>query len=282
MGPVVNRRPWAVAVVVPAHDEAPRIGSCLRSVLASLEHASVAASSVVVVADRCNDGTARVAREVLGVAGDVVSVETGNVGAARRVGTSSAVRRLGALGPWSGLLDRVWLLSTDADTIVPARWVASHLAIADDGAAAVAGVVDVDSFVEHPPGTADRFAAQYLQHRDGSHPHVHGANLGVRADAYESVGGWPLAATGEDHRLWDALRSAGWPVVSSIDPRVTTSGRREGRAPDGFARDLRRLAPVTALGPSAEVELASMIGPTNGRQSAKGVRLVRPAPLAPS
>ena len=38
--------------------------------------------------------------------------------------------------------------------------------------------------------------------RDGTHRHVHGANLGVRADLLDAVGGWRRLHTGEDHDLW--------------------------------------------------------------------------------
>jgi hypothetical protein len=73
---------------------------------------------------------------------------------------------------------------------------------------------------------------------DGSHTHVHGANLSVRADAYEDVGGWSDLALAEDHCLWGRLRRRlrGSSPVSSV---VTTSARLQGRATGGFADTLK-------------------------------------------
>jgi LmbE family N-acetylglucosaminyl deacetylase len=67
------------------------------------------------------------------------------------------------------------------------------------------------------------------------HRHVYGANLGVRADAYLAVGGFPADGAGEDHGLWERLRAAGYPLVSPASPRVTTSARLHGRAEGGLA-----------------------------------------------
>jgi hypothetical protein len=73
------------------------------------------------------------------------------------------------------------------------------------------------------------------------HRHVYGANLGVRADAYLAVGGFPGDGAGEDHGLWTRLRAAGYPVISSAASRVTTSARLRGRAEGGLADLLRSL-----------------------------------------
>ncbi len=70
---------------------------------------------------------------------------------------------------------------------------------------------------------------------DGTHPHIHGANLGVRADRYVDVGGWADLKTAEDHDLWGRLRRTGARLLSSAHLQVVTSGRRIGRAPSGFA-----------------------------------------------
>lgn len=85
---------------------------------------------------------------------------------------------------------------------------------------------------------SERFRLSYLIRADGTHPHVHGANLGIRADVYLRSGGWSDRATAEDHDLWNRLfqnrakrLSVGW-------VRVLTSGRRIGRAPHGFAAAL--------------------------------------------
>ncbi len=239
---------WSVGVVVPARDEADRIAACVSSLRASLRASlgdgSCGEARIVVVADRCRDATATVARGPLGLLDEVVEVDYGNVGAARRRGTD---RLLELLGHGRAAAKRTWLLTTDADTVVPVDWVAAHLRLAEAGAAGVAGVIRIDTFADHPEhadAVRRRFDDTYATHPDGTHPHVHGANLGVRADAYLAVGGWPTLATAEDHALWARLRSDGWPTVSSIEAWVTTSGRRVGRAPLGFAACLADLAPA--------------------------------------
>lgn len=59
--------------------------------------------------------------------------------------------------------------------------------------------------------------------------------------ALTAVGGIPPLALAEDQALWDGLVAAGARVFAAGDVSVTTSGRREGRAPGGFAAFLRRL-----------------------------------------
>jgi hypothetical protein len=68
---------------------------------------------------------------------------------------------------------------------------------------------------------------------------VYGANLGVRADAYLAVGGFPPVGAGEDAALWRALAAAGLPTASPTSVRVRTSGRLHGRARGGLADLLR-------------------------------------------
>ncbi|WCO67787.1 glycosyltransferase [Iamia majanohamensis] len=226
---------WRVAVTIPARDEADRIAACLRSVQTAISTAGLHDAVVVVVADHCTDATAATARELLGPRGVVVECRHRSVGRARAVAAAAALRRT-APAP----LHRTWLATTDADTTVDPDWLVRQLACAAEGAAAVAGVVRVDDLDDLAPVVGRRWRAAYRT-TGRSHPHVHGANLGVRADAYVAVGGWPDTDTAEDHGLWDRLRRAGWPTAASVDVRVTTSGRRVGRAPAGFAAHLRSL-----------------------------------------
>jgi hypothetical protein len=92
---------------------------------------------------------------------------------------------------------------------------------------------------------AGLLAAWRLRHliADG-HPHVHGANLGVRGDSYLAAGGFPDVATHEDVLLSAAVRRAGRVVLSTGSSPVLTSGRTTGRAPDGMATYLRELGQV--------------------------------------
>ncbi len=239
------RQAWTVGVVVPARNEARTIAACIASLRSGLVAADHPGAEIVIVADSCNDDTADRARRALGSHGAVLEVQAGRVGAARRAGTDHLLAHLRP----EAIADRTWVCSTDADSIVPIDWIDRHLRLAEAGAAAVAGTIRVDSFHEHPPSVSRRYercyAAGIVGARAGldrTHSHVHGANFGVRADAYLAVGGWSTLHTAEDHDLWQRLKAAGWPTLSSYDTWVTTSGRADGRAPDGFARYLETLA----------------------------------------
>ena len=158
-----------------------------------------------------------------------MSIDAGVVGVARAAGTRLMLER------YAGALTRCWIANTDADCIVPPAWLRTQLDIADRGTEAIAGTVSVDNFSEHRQEVAARFRASYLIDPNGSHPHVHGANLGVRADAYIRAGGWSDFTTAEDHDLWKRLARIGARRQSTSSVTVETSGRRKGRAPNGFA-----------------------------------------------
>lgn len=227
---------WRVGVVVPARNEAARIAACITALQQSAGRLPLA-THIIVVADSCVDDTASIARDSLDDDGEVIEVAVGSAGAARALGVARLLKLLVAVPS-----DRVWLASTDADTVVPPDWLERHLRCAAAGAMAAAGVIDVDSFAGHPPVVAERFAAIYERSLDEEHSHVHAANLGVRADAYVAAGGWPSLATGEEHHLWSSLRELGLRTVSPRWLRVTTSSRTDSRVSGGFADWLLELA----------------------------------------
>jgi hypothetical protein len=140
-----------------------------------------------------------------------------------------------ALKRYVGLRRYCWLANTDADCEVPETWLTDQLMIAFQGVEAVAGIIEVDSFREHGPVVQERFRLSYTISADGTHPHVHGANMGVRADAYLRAGGWLSLETAEDHDLWHRLHEFGHRRLSASKLQVRTSGRKLGRAPQGFA-----------------------------------------------
>lgn len=238
---------FAVGVVVPARDEAGTIGATLRSVRRALGVAGVTRSAVVVVADDCHDRTAEVARASLS-AGDLVVEHQGRcVGAARQAGSEAAMSVLGTEPA------RTFLLFTDADTNPGPCWVARHLAHAASGVECVAGTVALDPSA--PPALRAAFERTY---RSGigarTHPHVHGANLGIRADTLARAGGWPPLRTGEDHALWQAVGRLHRLRVQDPRIEVLTSARTTGRAPEGFARDLQHLALAPSHAATNEVD----------------------------
>jgi glycosyltransferase involved in cell wall biosynthesis len=222
--------PFHLAIVIPARDEQELLHRCLRSVQnARLMLPSHVTSDLIVVTDQSTDDTFNIARDFVQGNGTVVESQAGCVGAARALGAQRALARYG------GPRNRCWLANTDADCQVPATWLQDQLSYANAGFSAIAGIIDVDSFAEHESFVSDRFRLSYLIHPDGTHPHVHGANLGVRADAYLQAGGWHDLFTAEDHDLWRRLQSGRHKHVSDASLCVLTSGRRVGRAPLGFA-----------------------------------------------
>jgi cellulose synthase/poly-beta-1,6-N-acetylglucosamine synthase-like glycosyltransferase len=228
---------WSVGVVIPAQNEETTVDCCIRSVLRALAKAGVE-HWVVVVADDCTDRTVERARRALGSAGEVAEVSLRSAGAARREGAARALRHWKTLEP-----SQIWLANTDADTYVNEDWIAVQLGFADKGVTAVAGIVHLEA--GGSPAALEVYRTTYLTSPEGTHTHVHGANLSVRADAYEDVGGWSDLALAEDHCLWTRLRGRGWRVSSPVSSVVTTSSRLKGRAKGGFAETLR--ACVAAL-----------------------------------
>ena len=229
---------WHVSVVIPARNEEVLLPGCLASVQRARRALPAGVSSdLIVVSDCSDDRTEEIAAAMLAGDGTVIRSEAGAVGSARALGAQLALNRyLGRLPGHVGEgLDRCWLANTDADCTVPEDWLLLQLALANRGFAAVAGIVDVDSFDEHESQVEQLFRLTYRLHADGTHPHVHGANFGIRADVYCGVGGWSDCETGEDHHLWRRLQRAVHPVSSDTRLRVMTSGRRVGRAPLGFA-----------------------------------------------
>ena len=221
-----------VGIVVPARNEEDLLPAALRA----LDRAAqpVLRRGVVVdllvVADSCADATV-------------------DGGAVRRSRRARGVRRCGRAGRAAGFRallkrhqgtprDRFWLASTDADSRVPANWLVGQLALAAAGADLVVGTVAVDDWSSHAPHVEARWRAGY-DPRDG-HGHVHGANVGARADAYVEVGGFAALDRGEDVALVAAL--AHRRVLRTGAIPVLTSARPRSRAGGGFADHLAGLA----------------------------------------
>jgi glycosyltransferase involved in cell wall biosynthesis len=220
------------AVVVPARDEAALLPGALDALAAAADVARArgVAVDVLVVADSCTDATESLARAA-GVR--VLTVAARSVGLARAAGFREVLARHPAVRP-----ERLWLATTDADSRVPPHWLAGHLALADAGADLVVGTVEVDDWSAHPPYVEALWRAGYDP--DDGHRHVHGANVGVRADAYLEVGGFASLDRDEDVALVASLGHRR--VVRTGSVPVVTSARQRSRATGGFADHLANLA----------------------------------------
>jgi glycosyltransferase involved in cell wall biosynthesis len=224
----------AVGVVVPAHDEETLLPSCLAALGRAARRLSVPVH-LLVAADSCADRTADVARAC---GARVISVRARCVGAARAAGMTELLRLTAGPDPAA-----IWLATTDADTLVPPHWLQRQVEYAGQGWDVVLGTVTVADWSEHPPHVPAAFAARY-QSGDRPHPHVHGANIGIRAAAYQAAGGFPPLRTAEDHALLAAVAEAGCSILRACDLTVQTSARRRARAPHGFSHLLRTLTPM--------------------------------------
>lgn len=220
----------SVHVVIPARDEEARLDGCLRSVQAAtaalLSARPSITAGIVVVLDRCVDRSADIA-QAWGT--DVFAIDVGSVGAARRAGLER-VQAVENCPP-----DRVWIATTDADTVVPRSWLLDHVRLAELGHDLVVGRVQPD-----PAELSSAALAAWRSRDSGVERPAHGANLGFRLSAYREVGGFPEVSEHEDVALIRAIQVTGrrWTTGSL----VTTSARLRGRTPGGFAGYLRALA----------------------------------------
>lgn len=219
-----------IAVVIPAHNEADLAGACMASVKLAATSSELNGEHVmvVVVADSCSDDTAG----IVGAFGaKAIAVNYRNVGKARAAGAA-----------WALDAGARWLAFTDADTVVAQDWLAAQLRQKAD---AVCGTVAVEDWQDYGERMRSHYAGSYNDRDD--HRHIHGANLGVCAQAYRRAGGFPPLQSSEDVALVNALIASGATVAWSAAPRVVTSARRNFRAPDGFGATLLRVDAQAAV-----------------------------------
>lgn len=220
-----------IAVIIPAHNEARRLGHCLKAVEVAVREAEQAGHEVrtLVVLDRCTDGSAAIARRL---GAETLEVEAGNVGQARRAGAA-----------WMLEQGARWLACTDADSRVPPHWLLWQL---ECEAEAVCGTVHIERWQPWQDASLrERYRRGYQARED--HRHIHGANLGICARAYQRVGGFPPLPAHEDVHLVKALQAAGARITWTARHSVATSSRGDCRAREGFGDYLKGLA---GLGPA--------------------------------
>lgn len=219
-----------VHVVVPAHDEEELLGACLASIATATARLVADLPGLVVrttvVLDRCTDQSGAVAA-TYGV--DTVVVDAANVGVARAAG----IARVAALAEHRPP-ERVLVVSTDADCVVPDLWLVDLHALVAAGYDLVVGAVHPDP-ADLPVRVLERWRARHRWPQ----AHVHGANLAFTLAAYARSGGLRPVALHEDLLLVAAMRAAGcrWTASTSVQ----TSGRTTSRVRGGFATYLADL-----------------------------------------
>jgi glucosyl-3-phosphoglycerate synthase len=231
-------------VVIPARDEQDTIAACLTAL--ARQTVGREAFETILVADACTDATETVARSTAERLGLVLSVLPGpgsGSGPARRLGMDAAADRLEALGRSDGLI-----ATTDADSTPSEDWLARQLVHLEQGAAVVAGLIELypDDITRLPAAVRERRERDARRRLSdvtrreprAEHHHFAGASLGVTAEVYRRVGGLDGCSALEDEAFGAKLARHGIPVARPADVRVRTSARIDGRARRGLSVDL--------------------------------------------
>ncbi|MDN7177780.1 glycosyltransferase [Caballeronia sp. SEWSISQ10-4 2] len=229
-----------LGIIIPAHNEATHIDACVTAAKRAANHHQLLGEDVrvIVVVDHCTDNTPAIAA-ALGA--DLISVSARNVGVARAEGARHALS-LGAR----------WLAFTDADSVVADDWLVRQLDCCTD---AVCGVIAVHDWSPHLAAVREHFARTYAD-ADG-HRHIHGANMGVSAEAYLRVGGFAPLEHSEDVALVEALIADGASIAWSALPRVVTSARTDFRAMKGFGATLVDVSRRCFSAPETDAKIAA-------------------------
>lgn len=216
-----------IAIVIPAHNEAMTIASCLASVQTAIRQLpSTITVYPLMVLDSCTDDTAFIVKTA-GV--DYIHAEFRCVGRTRDLGIRHAISH-GA----------TWISCTDADTVVNKDWLIQQIEhITQQATDMICGVVSVDSWAHLSPQTQEAYMAHY-QDKMGHH-HIHGANLSFSAKTYLAVGGFSPLPCHEDVDLVKKFEAQGYTIIWSNRVRVMTSSRLQARASEGFAAFLKNL-----------------------------------------
>jgi len=204
--------------------------------------------SICLLLDSCTDGSAELADAYATGSSHRVLI------AEEDVSTTSAGRarhRAMAMGLDALAGDDGILLTTDADSMPTPSWLEAMVAALERADVVIGKVIRTGC---HPHPLQDRIERYYdalhaLRRRLDpvpweaplTHHQTTGANMGIRASAYQLLGGFSPVASGEDARLVDEASRAGLSVRRDAAGIVHTSDRREGRATGGMAHILHML-----------------------------------------
>lgn len=214
-----------IGILIPAHNEEDLLEDCLRAALRAAQHERLQGEcvEVLVVLDSCTDRSSTI---VGNYPVHCLEIDARNVGQARAVGAAFLLER-GAR----------WISCSDADSRVAHDWLVAQLSLEAD---AVCGTVTVEAWHESFDQSAQIRYHQQYQAGEG-HRHIHGANLGISAEAYQRAGGFEHLACDEDVQLVRQLERCGANIAWSHRPQVLTSARLDSRARGGFGDYLRAL-----------------------------------------
>jgi cellulose synthase/poly-beta-1,6-N-acetylglucosamine synthase-like glycosyltransferase len=257
----LGERPRYV-VAVPVRNEEDRIVACLQALARQVDgvgHRLPARQyAVVLLCNGCTDGSwQRIVATLPSLPTAIWAVEA-ELGAGLDHAGGARAAALGLAADLASRAPHGVVLTTDADTVVPADWIWRAASVLDAGRDAVAGVAEVraedfaalspDFLARHQLETRYTALLDELDARADpvahdpwpSHRACHGANLAIRCEALRALGPLPMPACGEDRAIIAALKRRDLRVRHDPDWRVTTSGRLHGRAAGGMADTLRQ------------------------------------------
>jgi len=239
-------------VAIPVRDEEQHLRACLAALAAQTRRAD----AIVLLLNNCRDGSLDICRAArhaganIHIVGCQLRGDDASAGEARRLDFEKEC----------GIAPGGVICTTDADSVVPATWIADILADISAGADCVCGMAVIDH-----AGGADRRGLAFDDMREAlllglqdeiaamidpdpfdpwpRHQQHSGASIAVRAEMLRRAGGAPRVAAGEDRALVAHLGLVDARIRHAPDIQVAVSGRLQGRAAGGMAATMtRRLA----------------------------------------
>ena len=212
-----------VTVVMPAHNASATLGEALDALAVQ---SYPGASEIIVVDDASNDSTATIS-----AAHDVRVITL-----AHQSGPATA-RNAGVAAAQAPLI-----AFTDADCVPELGWLAGIVAGLDQHDLVQGPVVPA-----RPPGPWDRTLSL-----PSASPRFETANLGVRRDLFDRVGGFERLAGGPDHGHFGEDAVFGWRAVRvgarvGFCPTAVVRHAVFPRGPRGYLAERRRLRFFPAL-----------------------------------
>jgi glycosyltransferase involved in cell wall biosynthesis len=224
----------AIGVCLPIHNEEQTLPRALAALQEAIHRAEASAISCTLVAvlDDCSDRSEDLVRQwafAATIPTLVIECSARNVGCARQTGFLALIEACNQVDR-----SRLWLATTDADSEVPSDWLTHQIDCLNRDVEFWAGRVEVLDWTGRASATSRLWNDAY---RSEWAP-IHGANLGISADLFLRVGGFPPLICGEDDALRHAVIRSGASVYHDWRAPVKTSSRSVARAPAGFAHYL--------------------------------------------
>jgi glycosyltransferase involved in cell wall biosynthesis len=267
-----------VSVVVPARDEAGRVGGCVAALLAQ----DAAVAEVVVVDDGSGDGTAA---EAAAAGARVEAAPPPGPGAAGKAAACAHGATVATAGRWLAFVDADVLLAPQAISRLQAACLATGAAAASPLARQATGTWWEELLLpDLGLQVAERLDLDAVADPARPAAFLSGQCLVVRRDAYDAVGGFGAVAGAlvEDVALAGRLKAAGYRLEVRLAPELAAV-RMYGRVGDlweGLAKNLAevwggpaqlaRQAARAAAGAAPWLALAARPGPAARRVALAG------------